>query len=86
MGKCKCGEDTGWGGGDRCNLCWEKLKFHFLDKVEVVDGFFKGQKGIIKELIDNSGDGSDDVTLGYKVLLTTGDIVYINKYNLIKKD
>ena len=80
MGKCKCGVDTGWGGGHRCSACWEKLQFHYLEKVEVIGGFFKGQKGTIRENITNF-DGEE---MGYKILLDTGDIISINRYNLIK--
>ena len=45
MGKCKCGKDTGFFGGKECSQCSENNKFHYLDKIFVRGGFYKGQKG-----------------------------------------
>lgn len=58
LGRCKCGKKKLW--FDYCcyNCLPYYLPIYFEDEVEVIGGFFKGQKGkAIKKKTDSSYDG-----------------------------
>lgn len=38
MGRCKCGQDTGWGGGDECSGCSKKKQEQRLNHCKYGEG------------------------------------------------
>ena len=69
MGKCsRCGKDTGFLGGSYCN---DEIQWKYGDILEVVSGFYRGQKG---KLI-NEYDCGWKSTADYKIRLKDGRVI-----------
>jgi len=86
MGRCKCGVDTGWFNGKECSACYNKKQIHYQDRVEVTNGFYIGQKGIVvgKEIEVSALTGC---FITYTLKLSNGDTIecfsgYVKKLDL----
>ena len=69
MGKCaRCGKNTGFFGGSYCK---NEEAYVYGDVLEVVDGFYRGQKGKLLTSYDCGWKSTAD----YKIELSDGKII-----------
>lgn len=69
MGKCsRCGKNTGFLGG---SYCQDEEDYQFGDILEVVGGFYKGQKGKLLAEYDCGWKSTAD----YEIQLENGKII-----------
>ena len=83
MGKCiECGKDTGWFGEKRC----EEHLLRYGQNIEIKNGFYQGQKGIIMEEGEDCATGSPphaDNVKCYKIKLLSNNMeIWVNDWNL----